>query len=139
MRLNVMIAGATCILLGICTSQSFAQTKKTATKTVAKKTTTVAKVAPKPFATPQEIEEGKTLISKSDCLACHNVDAKLVGPSYSSIAQKYPQDQATVAALSEKVAKGGSGVWGTVPMTPHPALASADINKMVAYVLSLKK
>ncbi|WP_233268866.1 c-type cytochrome [Mucilaginibacter lacusdianchii] len=139
MKLNLWIAGAACIMLTVCAGSTFAQAKKVTAKTAVKKTAAVTKAAPKPFATAQEIEDGKALIAKSDCLACHNAETKLVGPAYIAIAQKYPQDQATVAALSEKVIKGGSGVWGPVPMTPHPALAAADVNKMVAYVLSLKK
>lgn len=100
----------------------------------------VAKVVPPPappFATASELDEGKTLISKSDCLACHKIDDKLVGPPYSAIAGKYPQNQSSVDELSQKVIKGGSGVWGPIPMAPHPAIAQADANKMVKYILTL--
>jgi cytochrome c len=92
---------------------------------------------PPPFATAPELEEGKILISRSDCLTCHKIDDKLVGPPYSAIAGKYPQNQTSVDELSQKVIKGGSGVWGPVPMAPHPAIALADANKMVKYILTL--
>jgi len=116
---------------------SSAQVKK---KSIVKKKApaTAAPVIPKqPFATAQEIEDGKGLIAKSDCLACHKVDDKLVGPPYSAVAGKYPQNQNSVNELSKKIVSGGSGVWGTVPMAPHPAIAPADADKMIKYILTL--
>lgn len=101
---------------------------------------TVAKVIPAAktmVATAQEIEEGKIMISKSDCLACHHPENKLVGPSYTSVSEKYMLNQANVNSLLQKIITGGSGVWGTVPMPPHVALSAADANKMVKYILSL--
>lgn len=97
-----------------------------------------AVVVQKPVATVQEIEEGRILISKSDCIACHSVENKMVGPSYLSISQKYPLAEANVANLSQKITAGGSGVWGEIPMPPHAATAPADLQKMVKYILSLK-
>lgn len=84
------------------------------------------------------IEAGKVLISKSDCLACHKVDVKLLGPSYIDVAKKYPATEANYQLLSKKIIEGGSGVWGTIPMAPHANLAIADAKKMVQYILSLK-
>lgn len=85
-----------------------------------------------------DIKKGETLISKSDCLACHKVDAKLLGPSYKDVANKYPNNAATVSQLVSKIKKGGSGVWGAIPMSPHPALSDDDAKAMVKYILSLK-
>ena len=97
-----------------------------------------AKAAPaKQVATKQEIEEGKALISKSDCIACHNLDKKVVGPSYVDIAKKYPFTDANVNLLAQKVISGGTGVWGQIPMVPHASLSTANLKKMVKYVLSL--
>lgn len=98
-----------------------------------------AKAAPakKQVATKQEIEEGKVLISKSDCMACHTLDKKVVGPAYIDIAKKYPFTDANVNLLAQKVISGGTGVWGQIPMVPHAALSSSDSKKMVKYVLSL--
>ena len=96
------------------------------------------KTAPKaPFATAQEIEEGKLLIPKSDCFACHKVSEKLVGPAYVDVAKKYPKTDSTVGSLVNKILKGGSGVWGPVPMAPHTNLSAEDTKKIVKYILSL--
>jgi cytochrome c len=114
-----------------------AQAKK---KVIAKKkpVNTVTKATPPPpFATDVEIADGKELISKSDCLACHKIEEKLVGPAYTLIAAKYPQNQNSVDTLTKKIITGGKGVWGVVPMAPHPAISQADANKMIKYILTL--
>jgi cytochrome c len=137
MKLKSIISGVFCLALIACSCFASAQAKK---KTLIKKkpAATAAKPAPAPpFATAPEIEEGKDLIAKSDCLACHKTDDKLVGPAYTAIAAKYPQDQNTVNLLTQKIISGGDGVWGTVPMAPHPAIAAADANKMIKYILTL--
>jgi len=79
------------------------------------------------------------LLAKSGCTACHAVDKKVVGPAYNDVAAKYKGDASAPAKLAEKVKKGGSGVWGPVPMPPNTAVPDADIKKLVAYILSLKK
>lgn len=88
--------------------------------------------------TPKEIEEGKQLLSKFDCLACHKVDSKLVGPSYLDVAKKYVATEANYNSLSQKIIKGGSGVWGPVPMSAHSTLKPEEAKKMVKYILSIK-
>ncbi|MEN9928320.1 MAG: hypothetical protein RLZZ231_241 [Bacteroidota bacterium] len=83
-----------------------------------------------------EFKKGADLIAANDCLACHQLDEKLVGPSYKEVAAKYStMDEATLAAT---IIKGGSGNWGEVPMTPHPTLSTEDATEMVRYILSLK-
>ena len=84
-----------------------------------------------------KLSPGAKLINNNDCIACHNETVKTVGPSYLSIAKKYPKNNVSMAQLSGKIKKGGQGVWGEVPMTPHPNLSDSDINKMVRYILSL--
>ena len=81
----------------------------------------------------------EALAKKYACTACHAIDKKLVGPAYKDVAAKYKGDAKAEAKLAEKVKKGGSGVWGPVPMPPNAAVPDADIKTMVAYVLSLKK
>lgn len=82
---------------------------------------------------------GLELISKSDCLTCHKPTEKLTGPSYQDVANKYAsQAPAIIPQLAEKIIKGGSGVWGEVPMLPHPNISKADAETMVKYVLLLK-
>ena len=89
-------------------------------------------------------EKGLELIGSSDCTICHRLEkagaGSAIGPAYSEVAAKYsPAADTTVNRLVEKVIKGGTGVWGQVPMTPHPALPEADVREMVKYILSLKK
>ena len=82
-------------------------------------------------------DEGKALVEGADCLSCHKVDSKLVGPSYQDVAAKYTD--ADIDHLAQKVIDGGKGVWGEVPMTPHAGLSKENAQKMVKYILSLKK
>jgi cytochrome c len=78
------------------------------------------------------------LIAQSDCLTCHKVDEKAIGPAYRDVANKYSNDNQTVTMLADKIIKGGAGVWGQIPMTPHPNLSKQDAEQMVKYVLLLK-
>ncbi|MBW7860644.1 MAG: c-type cytochrome [Rhodocyclaceae bacterium] len=79
----------------------------------------------------------EALAKSKNCMACHAVDKKLVGPSYKDIAAKYA-GQDVVAQLVTKVQKGGSGVWGPVPMPPNAAVNAEDAKKLVEWVLTLK-
>jgi len=82
---------------------------------------------------------GLDLILKSDCLTCHKVEEKLTGPSYRDVANKYAsQAPGIIPTLAEKIIKGGMGVWGEVPMLPHPTLSQTDAETMVKYILLLK-
>jgi cytochrome c len=80
----------------------------------------------------------EALAKAKNCMSCHAVDKKVVGPSYKDVAKKYAGNAAAAATLEAKVKKGGSGVWGTVPMPPNPAVSDADIKKLVAWVLAMK-
>jgi cytochrome c len=84
-------------------------------------------------------QSGEELLKKNGCTACHAVDKKVIGPAYQEVAAKYKGDAAAAAKLQDKVKKGGSGVWGQVPMPPNPQASDADIKAMVAFVLALKK
>ena len=79
------------------------------------------------------------LLKKHGCTACHAVDKKVVGPAYNDVAAKYKGDAKAAAMLADKVKKGGSGVWGPVPMPPNPQVPDADIKTMVTHILVLKK
>ncbi|MEO8794067.1 MAG: c-type cytochrome [Daejeonella sp.] len=81
---------------------------------------------------------GEMLISKSDCMGCHKVNEKLVGPAYQEIAAKYEATEANKNLLANKIVNGGSGVWGEIPMAPHPSISQGDAKEMVSYILSLK-
>jgi len=87
----------------------------------------------------QQYVKGEKLIAKFDCLACHKVDQKVVGPAYQEVAQKYEFNDKNVTYLAGKIIKGGAGVWGQIPMTPHPQVSEGDAKEMARYVLSLRK
>lgn len=99
----------------------------------------VVKDKPSAGGTPQQIAAGGLLIKKSDCLACHNEVNKIVGPAYDAVAAKYAVNDANINYLAGKIISGGAGVWGEIPMSPHPNLAKSDAKLMVQYILSLKK
>jgi cytochrome c len=83
--------------------------------------------------------KGLEKVKGSDCTGCHQVDRKLIGPSYADVAAKYENTEENVAMLTQKVIAGGVGVWGEIPMSAHPNLSEEDATDMVRYVLLLKK
>jgi cytochrome c len=86
-----------------------------------------------------EYQAGLELAAKSDCFSCHAVDEKKVGPSYQSIAIRYSQAEVrTIETLTSHILKGGAGVWGTVPMPPHPTLTPDEAKAIVKYILLLR-
>ena len=101
--------------------------------------TNVNKIGTDPGSRGGSASRGQTLISKSDCVICHNVEEKLVGPSYREVAAKYPATEATKELLVEKIRKGGSGVWGEIAMAAHPNISKEDVREMVNYIMSLRK
>lgn len=76
------------------------------------------------------------LAKKSNCMACHAMDKKLVGPAYQDVAKKYAGDKGAEAKLVAKVKAGGSGVWGNVPMPPNANVKEEDIKVLVKWVLA---
>lgn len=87
-----------------------------------------------------DYQKGLDIIAKNDCLTCHKVDEKLIGPPYRDVANKYAgQSDTVVAYLAHKIMKGGTGVWGQVPMAAHPNLSEEDATALAKYVLLLKK
>jgi cytochrome c len=85
------------------------------------------------------LQDGKTLIEGSDCRTCHKDDTKLIGPSYQDVAKKYANNAENVKLLAGKIIKGGQGVWGEIPMSPHPNVTEDDAAAMVEYILSMNK
>lgn len=82
---------------------------------------------------------GYALMQQQDCKTCHNIDKPLTGPSFVMIAARYDSTKAgTVENLAKKVITGGSGQFGTIPMTPHAALSQKDAEVLVKYILSYK-
>ncbi|SDL77174.1 cytochrome c [Daejeonella rubra] len=124
-----------CSLIFACTSSEKSEsTEDTSTVAVAAPVDTTSTAATASVGSAK----GEQLISGSDCLTCHKVDAKLVGPSYIDVANKYAATDANIEMLAGKVIKGGSGSWGEIPMAPHPAISTDDAKEMIKYILSLK-
>jgi cytochrome c len=88
--------------------------------------------------TPLPAVASDALAKKHNCLACHQVDKKVVGPSYKEVAAKYAGDKAAQAKLADKVKKGGTGVWGQIPMPPNAAVPDADVQALVKWILAQK-
>jgi cytochrome c len=78
------------------------------------------------------------LAQKKNCMACHAIDKKLVGPAYKDVAAKYAGQKDMAAKLAEKIQKGGSGVWGAVPMPANPQVSPAEAKQLADWVLTLK-
>ncbi|MEI6189096.1 MAG: c-type cytochrome [Chitinophagia bacterium] len=95
--------------------------------------------APKPLSENPDYQKGLALVAGSDCLTCHKTSEKLIGPAYKDVAAKYEATESNIKMLASKVLKGGTGVWGAIPMTPHPQIKEEDAEAMVKYVLLLKK
>ncbi len=78
------------------------------------------------------------LATAKNCMACHAVDKKLVGPSYKEVAIKYSGQKDAVEKLALKIMKGGSGVWGPVPMPANAQVSEAEATKLATWVLTQK-
>lgn len=77
------------------------------------------------------------LFKKMNCMACHAVDQKRLGPSLKEVAARYKGDAAAAQMLAGKIRAGGAGAWGQLPMPPQPQVSEADAKALAAYVLSL--
>ena len=97
----------------------------------------VGEEAPAPKVVTDPIAEGKSLIEGSDCLGCHKLDEKMIGPSYKEVASKYENTPENVEMLADKIIKGSSGVWGDVPMPAH-GFSKENAKFMAQYILSSK-
>ena len=79
------------------------------------------------------------LAKKNGCPACHSIDKKVVGPAWQDVANKYKGDGGAAAQLDTKIAKGGSGVWGAIPMPAQAKLSDADRKELITFILGLAK
>ena len=80
----------------------------------------------------------EALAKAKNCMACHAVDKKLVGPAYKDVAAKYAGDKGAAARLAKKIREGGVGAWGQVPMPANPQVSADEANKLVTWILSTK-
>jgi cytochrome c len=83
-----------------------------------------------------DMAQGEALAKAKNCLACHAIDKKVVGPAYQDVAKKYKGDKTAEAKLIKKVKEGGAGVWGPIPMPPNAQVSDADIKTLVEWVLA---
>lgn len=83
-------------------------------------------------------QASEALARKNDCLGCHAVATKLVGPSYKDVAAKYAGQADAQAQLVQSIRNGSVGKWGELPMPAHPKLSEADAKKLATWVLGLK-
>ncbi len=80
----------------------------------------------------------EAMAKANNCMACHAADKKLVGPAYKDVAKKYAGQADAADKLAAKIVKGGSGVWGAIPMPANPKVSEADAKKLATWILSLK-
>lgn len=121
--LSIIICGA----LVACSGESKKSTEEQPQQTAARD-----------LSSNPDYTKGLELMGKSDCQTCHKVNETVIGPSFSSIAAKYPDNEATIDTLATKIIKGGSGNWGNVPMAAHSNISVEDAKAMVKYILLLK-
>ncbi len=80
----------------------------------------------------------QALAKAKNCLSCHTVDKKIVGPAYQDVARKYAGQKDATDKLANKIMKGGAGVWGVIPMPVNSQVNEAEARKLATWVLSLK-
>ena len=82
-----------------------------------------------------EDQRAFAIAKQNACLGCHAINKKIVGPSFESVAQKYQADSNAQAFLKNKIAKGGTGSWGVVPMPANTKLSDAELTLLVSWIL----
>ncbi len=78
------------------------------------------------------------LAQKKNCMACHAVDKKVLGPAYKDVAAKYAGQKDAADKLAVKIVKGGTGVWGNIPMPANPQVNDAEAKQLAAWIMTLK-
>jgi cytochrome c len=134
MRNNLVLVLSAALFVTACGSNG-GEAKSAQAKDTASSTATPAATA--------AADKGLELIGSNDCTACHSVrvgQGPNTGPAYEDVAAKYAHAGDTIVNhLIRKIQTGGTGVWGSNIMTPHPGVKEDDIRTMVNYILSLKK
>ena len=129
MKKTMILALCIALIYGCGGNTNSSADKKTDSTT----TTTTA------TATDPEVKKGLDLIAKSDCLTCHKLNEKVTGPAYADVAEKYKNVPGAADTLANKIINGGSGNWGSIPMTAHATLSKEDALTMVHYIMTVKK
>ncbi len=89
--------------------------------------------------TDAEKASAKELAQANGCLSCHALTEKIVGPAYSSVAEKYKADADAVASLVQSIQYGSKGKWGRIPMPAHPSMSQQDMKTLAQWVMTVKK
>lgn len=131
MKKYLVALSAICLLAVACGSNDNAGNDKEMTETTSHESAT------NDISKDPNYQKGLALVAKSDCLTCHSISGQSTGPAYEDVANKYTADETTINMLADKIVSGGSGHWGTVPMTPHPTVKMEDAKQMVKYILLL--
>lgn len=76
------------------------------------------------------------LAKSKNCVACHHIERKMIGPAYKAMAERYGKDESAIKLLSEKIVKGGGGNWGQLPMPPQPTVSPEEAETLVKWILS---
>lgn len=101
------------------------------------KTVYVAMMAAAGIVMAGQAQADEALAKAKNCMSCHAIDKKLVGPSYKDVAAKYQGDKGAVATLAAKIKAGGKGVWGQIPMPPNN-VTEDEAKKLATWVLAQK-
>ena len=133
MKKTIIIVAAVAVLTA-CGGGGEKKDEKTSTTTEQKAEGTADDLSNNPV-----YQKAITIIANSDCRTCHLIDEKNIGPAWREVANKYAGMDTAVRYLSHKIINGGSGVWGQVPMAPHPTMSQEDAETLAQYVLLLKK
>lgn len=129
---KVFIMASALVVLAAC-GGSEKKDEKTSTTTEQKAEGATDELSNNPI-----YQKAITIIANSDCRTCHLVDEKNQGPAWREVANKYAGQDTAVRYLADKIIAGGGGVWGTVPMAPHPTMSREDAETLAQYVLLLK-
>jgi len=130
MKYLILFSALFIFLLAACNTQTKQNPPPTATDSLIN---SPAQVADSPYL------RGAKLIAANDCLTCHKLDEKSVGPSYYTISEKYPFDTGVVENLAYSIIHGSKGLYGPNEMTPHANITYIDAKAMAAYILSTRK
>lgn len=90
------------------------------------------------LAASAQAQDAAKLAQDKACMACHQIDKKLVGPSYKDVSKKYAGNKTAEATLVKKVREGGTGVWGQIPMPPNAGVNEKEAQILVKWILSQK-
>jgi cytochrome c len=141
MKKKIIVATVMAVSFIACNNDT-SKDKKNEAATGEKKdaTTGEKKEAAPDLSTNPDYQAGLAVIGSSDCLTCHKVDEGIQGPSYRDVANKYADSarETIIPHLAGKIRNGGTGVWGQIPMTPHPGLSQEEAEAAVKYILLLK-